>query len=99
MKWIRNSLIVVVALGVLWAMLAGIGGYQLGTPSALDGPSCYHVLHVDFVVPMWKTAPATECVSATAAPAQAPASTPAPAICDDPNAPADGNVSGEQSCP
>jgi hypothetical protein len=67
MRLIRNSLILTLALGVLWAVLAGAHGYTLGNP---PGPleataSCYHTMRVDFVVPMYKPAPAIDCQAAS----------------------------------
>jgi|SRR5215472_13396646 len=61
--WVRNSLALVVAVGVVWAILAGMNGYQLGSPpTGLNAvANCYHVTRVDFVVPMWKAADPSAC--------------------------------------
>jgi hypothetical protein len=65
MTWIRNSLLVTLALGVAWAAVAGLNGYTLGSPPrGLDAvASCYHVMRVDFIVPMWKPADPSVCGS------------------------------------
>jgi hypothetical protein len=116
MRFIRNSLILTLALGVLWAVIAGAHGYTLGNP---PGPleataSCYHTMRVDFIVPMYKPAPAIDCQTTPATDGNqaiqpdgpsnllnGATSTPAPApakICDDPNWRTDGNASGEMPC-
>jgi hypothetical protein len=80
LAWLTGSLLIVVAVGVVWGMLAGIGGYTLGNPpTGLNAVAdCYHVTHVDFIVPMWKPADVADCAAQTSS---APAQTdPAPMV-------------------
>jgi hypothetical protein len=83
-RWTIGGLVAVVAVGVVWAIIAGAGGYTLGSPpTGLDAvASCYQVTRVDFVVPMWKATDPVDCgqtASDTTSPSSAPAA-PAPAL-------------------
>jgi hypothetical protein len=62
-----GGLLAAVTIGVVWAIIAGAGGYTLGSPpTGLDAvASCYQVTRVDFVVPMWKATDPTDCGQAT----------------------------------
>jgi hypothetical protein len=63
-------LLIPLVIGVIWAIVAGLDGYQFGSPpTGLDAiANCYQVTRVDFVVPMWRTARASDpniCSSST----------------------------------
>jgi hypothetical protein len=60
MKFLIRSLIVCAALAVAWMVVAGVGGYQIGTPSILD--PCVRTMRVDLVIPMWKAEPVSACL-------------------------------------
>jgi hypothetical protein len=64
MNWVRNSLLLTLALGVAWAVIAGMNGYALGNPSSADQlTGCVHTLRVDFILPMWKSCDTQQAVT------------------------------------
>jgi hypothetical protein len=105
---LKGLLIIVAVLTVLWGVIAGIAGYQLGAaPTGLDAVPCAMTTRIDFIIPMWKSVDSSQCTTVSASPpaasnppatnAHVPAAS-SPPICDDPNAPGDGNMSGEMPC-
>jgi hypothetical protein len=100
-SWLTRSLLLTLALGLVWAAIAGMDGYTLGNPPTgiTAAFSCYRTLKVDFIVPMYKPAAcATSSSPVASPPVVATPTAPAGGICDDPNAATDGNVSGEMPC-
>jgi hypothetical protein len=62
---LAGTLLIVIAIGFAWAIVAGVHGYALGSaPSS----TCARTTRVDFVVPMWKAADPTDCGAAATAP-------------------------------
>jgi hypothetical protein len=90
-SWLVAGLVIAAVITVIWMIGAGANGYTLGSPPLGSGTaSCYQIMRVDFVIPMWKAADPITCGQATI-PSTA-------GVCSDPNAPADGNISGEEAC-
>jgi hypothetical protein len=59
---LASFLLLVLAVGVAWAIIAGMSGYTLGSPNLeLTAARCFHTTKVDFVVPMWKPADPILC--------------------------------------
>jgi hypothetical protein len=75
-RGLKIKLLILLSLALLWPILAGLNGYALGNPPSgltLASP-CYHLLRADFFVPMWKSVP---CDNAISAPSTAPSPSPA----------------------
>jgi len=63
-RWGRGRLLTGLLVGAcVWMLGAGLDGYKVGKPptGVFATAPCYHTLRVDFVIPMWKPAPASEC--------------------------------------
>lgn len=63
LQWLLGRLLVAaVVLGVGWAVIAGLAGYQFGNPPAGIAAvgACYQTTQVDLLVPMYKT---TSCLT------------------------------------